>query len=320
MQSVGRSSLVMENVYFHYVQRPGKHSIFVLMLPLLLVLSLLQFWMPPYPNSRLLVKDGSSCCRTYVGPEPAAFTERLQRLRAGGSLARAVGPAKRRPVCLGSRAWARAPVPYRQHLCPPQGSPPPAMAVLRGRGGADQLCEGAAAPGAAVAAWLRAGSDARGSRGLGWPRALRPPWPGRTSASAASQGWGGPGLAPASAVGWGKAAARGGGGSRSVPCFVVWFCSSHKKFTETDEPLSAVSSFFLKNAVCLGAGDKPVSEYRSVLYYQVKQPRWMETLKVWCRYFSLAFLFLGISRRKVAQHQLFLKNNLVQNTARRMGL
>ncbi|OXB77427.1 UNVERIFIED_CONTAM: hypothetical protein H355_012134, partial [Colinus virginianus] len=36
----------------------------------------------------------------------------------------------------------------------------------------------------------------------------------------------------------------------------------------------------IPNAVCLGAGDKPVSEYRSVLYYQVKQPRWMETLKV----------------------------------------
>ncbi|KAM4653383.1 dedicator of cytokinesis protein 2 isoform 2-T2 [Amazona ochrocephala] len=36
----------------------------------------------------------------------------------------------------------------------------------------------------------------------------------------------------------------------------------------------------MPNAVCLGAGDKPVSEYRSVLYYQVKQPRWMETLKV----------------------------------------
>uniref|UniRef100_A0A8C3XG54 Dedicator of cytokinesis 2 n=1 Tax=Cyanoderma ruficeps TaxID=181631 RepID=A0A8C3XG54_9PASS len=36
----------------------------------------------------------------------------------------------------------------------------------------------------------------------------------------------------------------------------------------------------LPNAVCLGAGDKPVSEYRSVVYYQVKQPRWMETLKV----------------------------------------
>uniref|UniRef100_A0A803TVA9 Dedicator of cytokinesis 2 n=1 Tax=Anolis carolinensis TaxID=28377 RepID=A0A803TVA9_ANOCA len=28
------------------------------------------------------------------------------------------------------------------------------------------------------------------------------------------------------------------------------------------------------------AGDKPVSEYKSVVYYQVKQPRWMETVKV----------------------------------------
>uniref|UniRef100_A0A8C3EZT7 Dedicator of cytokinesis 2 n=1 Tax=Corvus moneduloides TaxID=1196302 RepID=A0A8C3EZT7_CORMO len=36
----------------------------------------------------------------------------------------------------------------------------------------------------------------------------------------------------------------------------------------------------LPNAICLGAGDKPVSEYRSVVYYQVKQPRWIETLKV----------------------------------------
>ncbi|XP_060771126.1 dedicator of cytokinesis protein 2 [Neoarius graeffei] len=34
------------------------------------------------------------------------------------------------------------------------------------------------------------------------------------------------------------------------------------------------------NAICLGAGDKPVSEYRSVIYYQIKQPRWMETFKV----------------------------------------
>uniref|UniRef100_A0A6J0SQS5 Dedicator of cytokinesis protein 2 isoform X1 n=1 Tax=Pogona vitticeps TaxID=103695 RepID=A0A6J0SQS5_9SAUR len=36
----------------------------------------------------------------------------------------------------------------------------------------------------------------------------------------------------------------------------------------------------IPNAICLGAGDKPVSEYKSVVYYQVKQPRWMETLKV----------------------------------------
>ncbi|XP_069510411.1 dedicator of cytokinesis protein 2 isoform X2 [Ambystoma mexicanum] len=36
----------------------------------------------------------------------------------------------------------------------------------------------------------------------------------------------------------------------------------------------------IHNAICVGAGDKPVSEYRSVVYYQIKQPRWMETIKV----------------------------------------
>ncbi|GCB64097.1 hypothetical protein scyTo_0000239 [Scyliorhinus torazame] len=36
----------------------------------------------------------------------------------------------------------------------------------------------------------------------------------------------------------------------------------------------------IPNAICLGAGDKLVSEYRSVIYYQVKQPRWIETIKV----------------------------------------
>uniref|UniRef100_A0A670YNK1 Dedicator of cytokinesis 2 n=1 Tax=Pseudonaja textilis TaxID=8673 RepID=A0A670YNK1_PSETE len=36
----------------------------------------------------------------------------------------------------------------------------------------------------------------------------------------------------------------------------------------------------IPNVICLGAGDKPVNEYKSVVYYQVKQPRWMETLKV----------------------------------------
>ncbi|XP_062909750.1 dedicator of cytokinesis protein 2-like [Mobula hypostoma] len=36
----------------------------------------------------------------------------------------------------------------------------------------------------------------------------------------------------------------------------------------------------IPNSICLGAGDKLVSEYRSVIYYQVKQPRWMETIKL----------------------------------------
>ncbi|MGH0165729.1 UNVERIFIED_CONTAM: hypothetical protein FKN15_052987 [Acipenser sinensis] len=34
-------------------------------------------------------------------------------------------------------------------------------------------------------------------------------------------------------------------------------------------------------AICLGAGDRPVNEYKSVIYYQVKQPRWMETIKIY---------------------------------------
>ncbi|XP_048457757.1 dedicator of cytokinesis protein 1-like [Rhincodon typus] len=34
------------------------------------------------------------------------------------------------------------------------------------------------------------------------------------------------------------------------------------------------------NAICQGAGDKPVTYYQSVVYYQLKQQRWMETVKV----------------------------------------
>uniref|UniRef100_A0A4W5P5Z0 Dedicator of cytokinesis 2 n=1 Tax=Hucho hucho TaxID=62062 RepID=A0A4W5P5Z0_9TELE len=36
----------------------------------------------------------------------------------------------------------------------------------------------------------------------------------------------------------------------------------------------------VSNSICLGAGDRPLNDYRSVIYYQVKQPRWMETFKV----------------------------------------
>lgn len=50
-----------------------------------------------------------------------------------------------------------------------------------------------------------------------------------------------------------------------------------------------------QNSICLGAGDKPVSEYRSVIYYQVKQPRWMETIKV-CGHIQI-FIF-----KKVFNH------------------
>ncbi|KAK5897063.1 hypothetical protein CesoFtcFv8_010161 [Champsocephalus esox] len=47
---------------------------------------------------------------------------------------------------------------------------------------------------------------------------------------------------------------------------IMWVCDEEGKV--------------IQNSICLGAGDKVVSEYRSVIYYQVKQPRWMETIKV----------------------------------------
>lgn len=36
----------------------------------------------------------------------------------------------------------------------------------------------------------------------------------------------------------------------------------------------------LKHVIFPGAGDEGISEYKSVIYYQVKQPRWFETVKV----------------------------------------
>ncbi|KAM4621829.1 LOW QUALITY PROTEIN: dedicator of cytokinesis 2 [Polymixia lowei] len=47
---------------------------------------------------------------------------------------------------------------------------------------------------------------------------------------------------------------------------IMWVCDEEGKV--------------VPNSICLGAGDKAVNEYRSVIYYQVKQPRWMETFKV----------------------------------------
>lgn len=36
-----------------------------------------------------------------------------------------------------------------------------------------------------------------------------------------------------------------------------------------------------KSVIFPGAGDEAISEYKSVIYYQVKQPRWFETVKVY---------------------------------------
>ncbi|KAM7389759.1 hypothetical protein PAMP_023717 [Pampus punctatissimus] len=47
---------------------------------------------------------------------------------------------------------------------------------------------------------------------------------------------------------------------------IMWVCDEEGKV--------------IQSSICLGAGDRAVSEYRSVIYYQIKQPRWMETFKV----------------------------------------
>uniref|UniRef100_A0A8C3IK91 Dedicator of cytokinesis 2 n=1 Tax=Chrysemys picta bellii TaxID=8478 RepID=A0A8C3IK91_CHRPI len=48
----------------------------------------------------------------------------------------------------------------------------------------------------------------------------------------------------------------------------------------------------MQNVIFPGAGDKPSSEYRSVVYYQQRQQRWMETMKV-CLNFPLLWRWLG---------------------------
>uniref|UniRef100_A0AAR2IJN8 Dedicator of cytokinesis 2 n=1 Tax=Pygocentrus nattereri TaxID=42514 RepID=A0AAR2IJN8_PYGNA len=57
-----------------------------------------------------------------------------------------------------------------------------------------------------------------------------------------------------------------------------------------------------KNAICLGAGDQPASEYRSVIYYQIKQPRWMETFKVGscmlCYHIYFLYFFISVAKDK----------------------
>lgn len=104
---------------------------------------------------------------------------------------------------------------------------------------------------------------------------------------------------------WGK---LGGGMAEEALDRQVSRLVGFAQVTKTDRnEWAAVNCFFppfCKNAVCLGAGDKPVSEYRSVLYYQVKQPRWMETLKVGCRNFSLALFSYCLLVPQVVLHSI----------------
>lgn len=54
----------------------------------------------------------------------------------------------------------------------------------------------------------------------------------------------------------------------------------------------------VQNVIFPGAGDEGITEYKSVIYYQVKQPRWFETIKVRKLQVYTAALFLPKCKRK----------------------
>lgn len=53
-----------------------------------------------------------------------------------------------------------------------------------------------------------------------------------------------------------------------------------------------------KSVIFPGAGDEAISEYKSVIYYQVKQPRWFETVKVYI-YISYNYLSIWVNMTQV---------------------
>uniref|UniRef100_A0A8D2L877 Dedicator of cytokinesis 2 n=1 Tax=Varanus komodoensis TaxID=61221 RepID=A0A8D2L877_VARKO len=65
--------------------------------------------------------------------------------------------------------------------------------------------------------------------------------------------------------------------------YITLICGDLDKYNKTTQRNVEVSMCVCDEegkVIPVRAGDKPVSEYKSVVYYQVKQPRWMETLKV----------------------------------------
>uniref|UniRef100_A0A8C7XX72 Dedicator of cytokinesis 2 n=1 Tax=Oryzias sinensis TaxID=183150 RepID=A0A8C7XX72_9TELE len=73
---------------------------------------------------------------------------------------------------------------------------------------------------------------------------------------------------------------------------IMWVCDEEGKV--------------IQNSICLGAGDKPVSEYRSVIYYQIKQP---QCFLLYFVYFSFCLKILFFTLRSFSvQHDKSEKN------------
>lgn len=70
------------------------------------------------------------------------------------------------------------------------------------------------------------------------------------------------------------------------------------QFIKTNFSFLSSPFFLLKNVIFPGAGDDALSEYKSVIYYQVKQPRWFETVKVCLILSSPCCCFLSRVRKQ----------------------
>ncbi|KAF2975110.1 hypothetical protein EK904_004165, partial [Melospiza melodia maxima] len=55
----------------------------------------------------------------------------------------------------------------------------------------------------------------------------------------------------------------------------------------------------LESVIFPGAGDEAISEYKSVIYYQVKQPRWFETVKAEAKKLEDASTYLSLPSTKI---------------------
>ncbi len=58
------------------------------------------------------------------------------------------------------------------------------------------------------------------------------------------------------------------------------YCTRKEKLFSSSRCFFPTFSFSLQKAIFPGAGYEGITEYKSVIYYQVKQPCWNETVKV----------------------------------------
>lgn len=80
---------------------------------------------------------------------------------------------------------------------------------------------------------------------------------------------------------WEQGSCRGSGPLWCCLCWDSRGCLWHPSICKSCKACwELTTNISLQNVIYHGAGDKPASEYRSVVYYQQRHQRWMETVKV----------------------------------------